>query len=113
MRAAGRLANKVIQVSREIAEPGMTTGELEDVAARIISENGGVSPCLGYTPPGHPPYPAWTCVAVNEEIVHAIPGRRVLNEGDIVTMDCCVELDGYIADTAFTFGIGKISPQAD
>src|SRR5579875_767991 len=113
IRAAGKLARKVIDVVREAAEPGMTTGELEEIAIRIITEQGGRSPCLGYAPPGHPPYPAWTCISVNEEIVHAIPGSRVLKAGDIVTIDCCVELNGYIADTAYTFGVGPLAPQAE
>lgn len=110
IRAAGKVAHKVIQTIRDVAKPGMTTGELEEIAVRIISEHGGRSPCLGYAPPGHPPYPAWTCISVNEEIVHAIPGQRVLQDGDVVTIDCCVELNGYVADTAYTFGVGHVSP---
>jgi len=96
-----------------MAQPGVTTGELEDLAARIISESGGTSPFLGYAPVGHPPFPAWTCISVNDEIVHGIPGRRVLEDGDIVTIDCGVELDGWMADSAWTYGVGKISPQAE
>ncbi len=83
------------------------------MAARIISEHGGTSPFLGYAPGGHPPFPAWTCISVNEEVVHGVPGRRVLQEGDIVTVDCGVELEGWMADSAWTFGVGKISPQAE
>ncbi len=110
--AAGRVARKVIALAQEIVQPGMTTGELEDRAAQLILEHGGTSPCLGYAPSGYPPYPAWTCISVNEEIVHGIPGGRVFRDGDLVTMDCCVRLDGYVADTAFTFGVGEISPLA-
>ena len=113
MRAAGRIVHQVLKQTGEAVQPGVTTGELEDLAARIISENGGTSPFLGYTPSGHAPFPAWTCISVNEEIVHGIPGRRRLMEGDIVTIDCGVELDGWIGDSAWTFGVGKISPQAD
>src|SRR5579871_4219017 len=112
MRDTGRLVYHVIhETSKQIA-PGVTTGELEDFAMRILSENGATSPCLGYTPPGHPPYPAWTCISVNEEIVHAIPGRRALKEGDIVTIDICAELDGWLADSARTFPVGKGSALA-
>lgn len=112
MRRSGRVVHKVLQAMGEVVKPGVTTGELEDLAARIISEHGGTSPFLGYAPPGHPPFPAYTCVSVNEEIVHGIPGRRVLKDGDIVTVDCGVEIDGWIADSAWTYGVGTISPQA-
>ncbi|HZP82526.1 MAG TPA: type I methionyl aminopeptidase [Chthonomonadaceae bacterium] len=111
MRAAGRVVHKVLQETGKAVAPGVTTGELEDIASRIISESGGSSPFLGYAPVGHPPYPAWTCISVNEEIVHGIPGRRVLKEGDIVTIDCGVELNGYMADSAWTFPVGRVSPQ--
>jgi len=113
MRTAGRVVHRVLKTMGETIRPGITTGELEDLAARVISESGGTSPFLGYAPPGHPPFPAWTCISVNEEIVHGIPGRRVLNAGDIVTVDCGVELNGWIADSAWTFGVGTISPQAE
>ena len=56
---------------------------------------------------GHPPFPAWTCISVNEEIVHGVPGRRVMKEGDIVTVDICAELNGWIADSAWTFPRGQ------
>lgn len=112
MRAAGRVVHKVLKEVGEAVRPGVTTGELDDLAARIISEAGGTSPFLGYAPAGHPPYPAWTCISVNEEIVHGIPGRRALQEGDIVTIDCGVELDGFVGDSACTYGVGKISPKA-
>ena len=113
MRAAGRVVNQVLTRVGEAVHPGVTTGELEDLAANIISEHGGTSAFLGYAPPGHTPFPAYTCISVNEEIVHGIPGRRALKEGDIVTVDCGVELDGWIADSAWTYGVGKISPQAE
>lgn len=113
MRSSGRIAKLVIDTVRSAAQPGMTTGELEDIAVRVISDHGATSPCLGYTPPDHPPYPSWSCVCVNDEIVHGIPGSKLLKNGDVVTIDTCVELNGYIADTAYTFGLGKISIQAD
>jgi methionyl aminopeptidase len=113
IRAAGRVVHQVLTATGEAVVPGVTTGELEEIAIRIISESGGASPFLGYAPVGHPPYPAWTCISVNDEIVHGIPGRRVLQEGDIVTIDCGVDLHGYIADSAWTFGVGRISPQTE
>lgn len=112
IRAAGRVSHKVIHETAKRIAPGVTTGELEDFAARVMCESGAMSPCLGYAPGGHPPYPAYTCICVNNEIVHAIPGRRALKEGDVVTIDVAVELDGYVADSAYTFPVGKISPKA-
>ena len=113
MRETGRLVNSVIHETAKAIEPGMTTGDLEDIAMRLLSEKGGTSPCLGYAPPGHPPYPAWTCISVNEEIVHSVPGRRVIKEGDLVTVDICAELNGWLADSAYTFPVGKVSPLAE
>src|SRR5215472_3722200 len=113
MRETGRLVYKVIHETATRIAPGVTTGELEDYAVRLIAESGGSSPCLGYAPIGHPPYPAWTCISVNEEIVHSIPGRRVIKEGDLVTIDVCAELNGWLADSAWTFGVGQVSPQAE
>jgi methionyl aminopeptidase len=112
MRQAGRMVHRVIHETGKHIVPGVTTSYLEEIAIQIISEAGGSSPCLGYAPYGHPPYPAWTCISVNEEIVHAIPGPRILQEGDLVTIDCCAELNGWLADSAFTFPVGKVSNQA-
>ena len=110
MRAAGRVVHLVLKAAEAAIKPGITTGELEDIAVRLISESGGTSPFLGYAPVGHPPFPAWTCISVNDEVVHGIPGRRVLKEGDIVTVDCGVELNGWLGDSAWTFPVGKVSP---
>lgn len=110
MRAAGRVVHRVLKETGAIVAPGITTGDLEDLAVKIITEAGGTSPFVGYAPVGHPPYPAWTCISTNEEIVHGIPGRRVLKEGDIVTVDCGVELDGWLGDSAWTFPVGKVAP---
>lgn len=111
---AGRVVRRVIAEVGTALRPGITTGELESLAVRIVTEAGGSSPCLNYRPdPGHRPYPAWTCVCVNEEVVHAIPGRRRICGGDIVTIDCAVELGGYVADGAWTFPVGSVSPEAE
>lgn len=113
MRETGRMVHRVIHQTARAIEPGVTTGELEDIAVKLLSENGGTSPCLGYAPPGHPPYPAWTCISVNEEIVHSVPGRRIIKEGDLVTVDICAELNGWLADSAWTFPVGKVSSGAE
>jgi methionyl aminopeptidase len=113
MRETGSMVHRVIHQTARAIEPGITTGELEDIAVDLLSEYGGTSPCLGYAPPGHPPYPAWTCISVNEEVVHSVPGRRVIKQGDLVTVDICAELNGWLADSAWTFPVGKVSSLAE
>ena len=112
MRVPGRVVHKIIHTLGNLAKPGVTTGELEDYAVEIFRETGASSPCLGYSPADHPAYPAWTCICVNNEIVHACPGRRVLKDGDIITIDVALELGGFVADSAYTFAVGEISPKA-
>ena len=112
MRVAGRVVHRAIHTAGAAVAPGVTTAELEEIASAIIAEAGGSSPFLGYAPKGHPPFPAWACVSVNSEIVHGIPSRYALKEGDIVSIDCGAEIDGWIADSAWTFPVGKVSPLA-
>jgi methionyl aminopeptidase len=90
-----------------------TTSDLERVAISIIGGSGGSSAFLGYAPMDHPPFPAWTCISVNEEVVHGIPNRRVLQEGDVVSCDVGVELHGVFADAAWTFPVGRVRPEVD
>lgn len=113
MRETGRRVNRVIHETAKSIRPGITTGELEDIAVLLMEERKMSSPCLGYAPINHPAYPAWTCISVNNEIVHAIPGRKVLKEGDLVTIDICAEHDGWVADSAWTFPVGKVSARAE
>lgn len=84
--------------------------DLERAAMDTITGMGGTSAFLGYAPHSHPPYPAWTCISVNEQVIHGIPGRRVLEEGDLVSCDVGVKLNGYFADSAWTFSVGRCSP---
>lgn len=114
IRAAGRVVYNALQAMKAAIDPGRsTTYDLELAAVKVISEAGGSSAFLGYAPYGHPPFPAWTCISVNEVVVHGIPGRQVLQEGDIVSCDVGVELNGYYGDSAWTFPVGKISPEAE
>jgi methionyl aminopeptidase len=114
MRAAGRVVHAALKAMGEAIVPGeTTTHDLERVAIRVLSEHDAESPFLGYAPHNHPPYPAWTCISVNEEVVHGIPGRRVLREGDIVSCDVGVKLNGWYADSAWTFPVGKVSPEVE
>jgi methionyl aminopeptidase len=112
MRAAGRIVRYALMAMRDAIVPGVsTTLDLERAAAKAITEKGATSAFLGYAPEGHPPYPAWTCISVNEEVIHGIPGKRLLQEGDVVGCDVGVKLGGYFADSAWTFPVGNSRPE--
>jgi len=110
MRAAGRLNARALAAVREIIRPGVTTADLDAVAEEVITKNGAVPIFKGY--PGPYPYPGTITISINEELVHGIPGKRKLKEGDIVSIDCGTKLDGFVGDSAFTIGVGEISPDA-
>ncbi len=112
MRDAGQHVAEILLILREAARPGITTKELDGIAHQELNKRGLNSPFIGYAPGGLPPYPAVLCVSVNEEIVHGIPGSRVLREGDILSLDFGVEYKGFHGDSAVTIPIGAISDQA-
>ncbi len=104
MRRVGRLVARTIAHMRAELRPGITTGELDASAERFARAEGAPSaPQLTYD------FPGFTCISVNEEVVHGIPGRRVLKDGDVVTLDVALSLDGFCCDTASTVGVGKIA----
>ncbi len=111
MREAGRLNALALDTVRKMIEPGITTLELDRAAEKVIRDHGGIPIFKGY--PGPYPYPATLNVSVNEELVHGIPGKRKLREGDVVSVDCGTLLNGYIGDAAFTVGVGKITREAE
>ncbi len=112
MQAAGRVVRESLQAMRGAIVPGVsTTYDLEMAAVAVMRKHGAESAFLGYAPHGNPPYPAATCISVNEEVVHGIPGRRVLQSGDIVSCDVGVRLNGLYADAAWTFPVGTVSGQ--
>jgi methionyl aminopeptidase len=108
MREAGRHTAEILLMLREAARPGVTTAELDALAARELEKRKLRSPFLGYAPGGLPPYPAVLCASLNEEIVHGIPGSRELEEGDILSLDFGVDLEGYHGDSAVTIPIGPV-----
>ncbi|HFC10450.1 MAG TPA: type I methionyl aminopeptidase [Chloroflexi bacterium] len=111
MREAGRINALALQAVREAARPGVTTAELDAVAEEVIRSHGAIPAFKGY--PGPYPYPATITVSINDELVHGIPSKqRKLREGDIVSIDCGTIYKGYVGDSAFTMGIGEISPEA-
>ena len=113
MREAARHVAEILLELRDAVEPGITTGELDRIAAKAIEDRGVRSSFKGYDPHGLPKYPAVLCVSVNDEIVHGIPGSRVLEEGDIVSLDFGVSVDGYHGDSAVTVPVGQISGEAE
>jgi methionyl aminopeptidase len=104
LRRAGALAARVLSAVRQAVAPGVTTGELDAIAAEVMREQGGRSaPIVTYD------FPGAICISVGEEVVHGIPGPRRLQPGDLVKLDVAVELDGYFADTATTVSVGAMS----
>lgn len=107
MRAAGRVVAQAHALVREHLHPGITTLELDELIAAFIEKQGGTSCFLGYMG-----FPRYTCISINDELVHGIPTEeRHLNEGDIVSIDIGVNLNGYIGDSAWSYGVGEISAE--
>ena len=113
MREAGRHVAEILLVLREIARAGVRTSEIDRTARREIESRGLTSSFVGYGPSGLPPYPAAVCVSVNDEIVHGIPGPRVLKDGDILGIDFGIVLNGLHGESAVTIPVGEISPDAE
>ncbi|MFC1986438.1 type I methionyl aminopeptidase [Chloroflexota bacterium] len=107
MRQAGWIVAAVLEVLKLQMKPGMKTEELDDIAAKQVERLGAKASFKGYQG-----FPANLCVSVNDEIVHGIPGKRVLQEGDIVSLDFGAIYKGFQGDAAVTVGVGNISPQA-
>jgi methionyl aminopeptidase len=107
MRQAGRIVAEVLKELCERIKPEMKTKELDIIAERELKRRGAVSSFKGYRG-----FPASLCISVNDEIVHGIPGERVLNEGDIVSLDFGVVYQGFQGDAALTVGVGEVSPEA-
>ena len=104
MREAGRVNALALQAAKAAIRPGATTAEVDAAAAEVLKKHGAKAAFLGY---GNPPYPAVTCVSVNEELVHGIPGKRRIQEGDLVSVDCGAIVEGYVGDAAFTVAVGE------
>ncbi|MHC1715140.1 MAG: type I methionyl aminopeptidase [Acidaminococcaceae bacterium] len=106
MREAGRIVALALDAVGKVVEPGITTQELDEVARRTIVEHGARPAFKGLYG-----FPANICVSVNCEVVHGIPGSRKLAEGDIVSVDCGAEIDGFNGDSAITIPVGTVSPE--
>jgi methionyl aminopeptidase len=110
MRDAGRINALALDTVRKLVQPGISTAELDDAAEGVILKNGGIPTFKGY--PGPYPYPGTLTVSINEELVHGIPSKRTLKDGDIVSIDCGTTYNGFVADSAFSVGVGEISKNA-
>jgi methionyl aminopeptidase len=108
MREAGRLVGEVLTELAAHVAPGITTADLDDLAETRIRRAGAIPAFKGYHG-----YPATICASVNEEVIHGIPsGRRILNEGDVISIDVGASLDGYFGDSAVTLAVGQVSEEA-
>jgi methionyl aminopeptidase len=107
MARAGAVVADTLSLLEETIQPGITTGELDAIAEEFIRSRGGEPTFKGYKG-----YPAATCLSPNAMVVHGIPGRHSLQDGDILSVDVGVTLDGFVADSAWTFPVGTISADA-
>ncbi len=107
MREACRISARALQLAGEAVQPGVTTGEIDRLIRKYIESEGATPSFLGYGG-----FPGSACISVNDEVIHGIPGKRVIHAGDIVSVDVGAHFNGYHGDNAATFGAGDISPEA-
>jgi methionyl aminopeptidase len=107
MGRAGRVVASTLALLGELVKPGVTTGELDEAAEEHIRSEGGVPTFKGYRG-----FPASICASPNSMVVHGIPGPYTLREGDLISVDVGVTLDGFVADSAYTFGVGELDGDA-
>ncbi|NIS79318.1 MAG: type I methionyl aminopeptidase [Anaerolineales bacterium] len=112
MREAGQVNARALAAAVSIVRPGITTKDLDSAAAEVLRTHGAEPAFVGVQMHGADPYPAVTTISVNDELVHGIPGKRRLKSGDIVSIDCGSIVEGFVADSALTVGVGEISEQA-
>jgi methionyl aminopeptidase len=108
MRRAGLVVGETLDLLRRAVRPGVSTLELDRLAEESIRGAGAVPSFLGYA---HPPFPASICVSVNDEVVHGIPGARLVDDGDVVSIDCGAIVDGWHGDAALTVAVGEVASQ--
>ncbi len=107
LKRAGEVVAKALRKMQAALQPGVTTAELDEIGRQVLAEyNAQSAPIFYYQ------YPAYTCISINEEAAHAIPGKRVVKTGDLVNIDVSAVLDGYVADTGASFMVGEVSPLA-
>jgi methionyl aminopeptidase len=114
MAVAGRAAARTLKAMQAALVPGVTTTmDLEEVARETLKSQGATPALLGYHPPfSKVVYEHATCISINEQVIHGVPGRRVIKNGDVVSLDLVAEVDGWLADTTVTVVAGNGSPKA-
>lgn len=108
LKKIGRICAEIREAMKAATKPGITTKELDEIGGRMFEEAGAIS-----GPKGEYDFPGYTCISVNHEVAHGIPGSRVINEGDIVNIDVSGSLDGYFADTGISFVVGEGYPEKE
>jgi methionyl aminopeptidase len=108
LRVIGRIVRTTLDEMSEAVRPGITTAELDRIGSAVLARHGAEP-----SPPKVYSFPGATCISVNEEAIHGIPGNRMLREGDLVKLDVTAEKDGFLADAAVTVGVGEVSPVAE
>src|SRR5262245_60557355 len=109
MRAAGKVVAEALRLCRAMAKPGTRTVEIDQAVESLYARYGALPLFKGY--PGKVPFPAVTCISINEQVVHGIPGPRVIREGDLVKLDTACKLNGWCADAAITVIVGEVRPE--
>jgi methionyl aminopeptidase len=109
MRESGKLVAGALRLCREMARPGTRTIEIDKAVEALYASRGALPLFKGY--PGKVPFPAVTCISLNEQVVHGIPGNRVIREGDLVKIDTACKLNGWCADAAITIMVGEVRPE--
>src|SRR5215208_2015927 len=113
MDRANRIVLEILEIMRGMTRPGATTAQMNAVAEEELAKRGAKSPFKGYAPMNLPPYPAVVCASVNDVIVHGIPNRSKLQEGDILGLDFGSIFEGFVGDAAVTVAVGKVTPKAE
>lgn len=110
MREAGKIVDEALRLCRELAKPGVKTIEIDRAVEALYNQRGAL-PLFKNYPGARVPFPAVTCLSVNEQVVHGIPGQRVLRDGDLLKVDTACKLNGWCADAAITIPIGQVSAE--
>lgn len=106
MKEAGRIVAETHRLMAQAVKPGITTGELDEIADKYIRRQGAIPSFKGYNG-----FPSSICASVNDELVHGFPGSRKLNEGDIISIDIGAQYEGYHGDSAWTYAVGSVTPE--
>ena len=112
MRESALMVSRTLGLIAAQIKPGVIPAELDKLAEEFIRDNGGIPAFKGYKGGrGVPDFPATLCISVNESVVHGIPGKKALNSGDIISVDCGVKKNGFFGDHAYTFAVGEVKPE--